>query len=171
VVLIRLFFTLFYVNAFTIGGGYVMLPILHKEVVERWGWLTDKEFTEAIAIGQITPGPLTIMNAFIGYKIQGVLGSITAVLGSYLPSLIIVILVSRYYLKFKESWVVDSALKGIKPAVIGMLAAVTIKLGTSALIDTPTSLIALGTFALLIFTKIDPTFIILGSGILGAFLY
>lgn len=169
--LIRLFFIFFYVNTFTIGGGYVMLPILHKEVVERWGWLTDTEFTEAIAIGQMTPGPFTIMNAFIGYKIQGLTGSIIAVLGSYLPSLIIVILVSRYYLKFKKSWTVNSALMGIKPAVIGMLAAVTIKLGISALIDTPTSLIALGTFALIMLTKIDPTFIILGSGILGAFLY
>lgn len=170
-VLIRLFLTLFYVNAFTIGGGYVMLPILHKEVVERWGWLTDKEFTEAIAIGQITPGPLTIMNAFIGYKIQGLLGSITAVIGSYLPSIIIVILVSRYYLKFKNSWIVNSAIMGIKPAVIGMLAAVTIKLGTTALVDTPTSLIALGVFSLIMFTKIDPTFLILGAGVLGAFLY
>ena len=102
------FWTLFYINLFTIGGGFVMLPLLQSEIVDHYHWLTNKEFIDSIAIGQLTPGPLTIMNAFIGYKIFGFGGAIGAVVSTYLPSILVVTIVSRFYLRFKNWWIVNS---------------------------------------------------------------
>lgn len=168
--MIKFFWILFYINLFTIGGGYVMIPLLEKEMVERLGWLSHQEFIEAIAIGQVTPGPLTIMNAFIGYKLFGIIGAIGATVSTYLPSFIIVTLISHYYHGFRESVIVNSVMKGIKPAVIGLLMATVISLGKASLIDIQTVLIAVTSFILLVGTKIDPTFIILGSGLAGILL-
>ncbi len=159
--ILKIFWIFFYVNMFTIGGGYVMLPILQREIVENYQWLTNKEFIDSIAIGQITPGPLTIMNAFIGYKIAGIWGSVIALIGSYLPSVLIVTIVSKHYLAFK----------GIKPAVIGLIAAVVLKLSEVSVIDLPAALIAASSFAIIAFTKTDPTFVMIGAGIAGILLY
>ena len=159
------------VNALTIGGGFVMIPLLQKEFVEKYHWLTNQEFLDAIAVGQITPGPLTVMNAFIGYKISGLLGSILAMISSYLPSLIITTIVVRNYYTYKESLFVNTSFKGIKPAVVGLLIAVALSLGKSALVDYVTLGIAITSFILIAFTKIDPTFVIIGAGVLGAFFY
>lgn len=145
-----------------------MLPILHKEFVEKYHWITNQEFLDAIAIGQITPGPLTVMNAVIGYKIYGLIGAVMAMISSYLPCIIIVTLVCRYYFIYKESVIVHSVFKGIKPAVIGLLAAVAIPLGSTSLVDLLTFGIAIISFTIIAFTKIDPTFVIIMAGVLGA---
>jgi len=166
--LLKFFWTIFYINLFTIGGGYVMLPLLQREVVDHYRWLDERQFIDSIAVGQVTPGPLTIMNAFIGYKVFGLWGSIGAVVATYLPSLIVVTIASHYYLKFKNAWIVRAVFNGIRPAVIGLLAAVAITLGRTSLADMPTSLIAMGSFAMLVFTKVEPTFVILGAGVAGA---
>jgi chromate transporter len=167
-ILLKFCLILFVVNALTIGGGFVMLPILHKEFVENYHWLTNQEFLDAIAIGQITPGPLTVMNAVIGYKIYGLIGSFLAMISSYLPGIIIVTLVCRYYFNYKESVFVYASFRGIKPAVIGLLAAVAIPLGSTSLVDFITFSIATISFIIVAFTKIDPTFVIIGAGVLGA---
>lgn len=169
--ILKLAAILFVINGLTIGGGYAMVPLLQKELVENHHWLTNKEFIDAIAIGQVTPGPLTVMNAFIGFKVAGLLGAIVAMVASYLPSIIIVTLVTRHYLQYKESWLVKGSFAGIKPAVVGLLAAVLIFLGRSSITDIPLGTIAVVSFGLITFTKIDPTFIIIGSGVLGAFLF
>ncbi len=169
--LLKLAGILFVINALTVGGGYAMVPLLQKELVENHHWLTNKEFIDAIAIGQVTPGPLTVMNAFMGFKVGGLLGAIMAMVASYLPSIIIVTLVTRHYLQYKESWIVKGSFAGIKPAVVGLLAAVLIFLGKSSITDLPLGIVAAASFGLITFTKLDPTFIILGSGILGALLF
>jgi chromate transporter len=169
--ILNFFWTLFYINLFTIGGGYVMLPLLEQEMVAHHHWLTNKEFIDSIAMGQVTPGPLTIMNSFIGYKVFGFWGALGAVVSTYLPSILVVTLVSHYYLQFKNSPIVTSIFLGIRPAVIGLLAAVAITLGRAALVDVPAGLIATGSFAILAFTKVEPTFVILGAGVAGALLY
>lgn len=169
--ILKFFWTIFYINLFTIGGGYVMLPLLQREVVDHYHWLSNKEFIDSIAIGQVTPGPLTIMNVFIGFKIFGLWGALGAVIFSYLPSIVLVTIASHYYLKFKNSWIVKSSFQGIRPAVIGLLAAVAITLGRASIVDVPTGLIAAGGFTVLVFTRVEPTFVILGAGVAGAFLY
>ncbi|NCO66977.1 MAG: chromate transporter [Nitrospirae bacterium CG_4_10_14_0_8_um_filter_41_23] len=167
-ILLKFCWILIVVNALTIGGGFVMLPMLQKEFVEKYHWLTNKEFMDAIAIGQVTPGPLTVMNAFMGYKIYGLLGAIMAMISSYLPCIIIVTLVAKYYYTYKKSVIVISSFNGIKPAVIGLLAAVAISLGNTSLVDPITFGIAIISFAVIAFTKIDPTFVIIGAGVMGA---
>jgi chromate transporter len=167
-ILLKFCWILIVVNALTIGGGFVMLPMLHQEFVEKYHWLTNQEFLDAIAMGQITPGPLTVMNAFIGYKIYGLIGAVMAMVSTYLPCIVIVTLVAKYYYKYRESVIVYSSFKGIKPAVIGLLAAVAISLGKASLVDPRTFGIAIISFAVIALTKIDPTFVIVGAGIAGA---
>jgi chromate transporter len=169
--ILKFFWTLLYINLFTIGGGFVMLPLLQREVVDHYHWLTNKEFIDSVAIGQVTPGPLTIMNVFIGYKIFGLWGALGAVICTYLPSIIIVTIISHYYLRFKNSRIVNASFKGIRPAVIGLLAAVAITLGRASIVDVPTGLVAASSFAIIVFTKTEPTFVILGAGVAGAMLY
>ncbi len=166
--LLLLFGTLFLVNLFTIGGGYVMLPLLHSFFVEQFGWMTNQEFMDAVAIGQVTPGPLTIMNAFIGYKVAGLAGAVTATLGSYLPSLCVTTFVTKYYLKFKTSKIVSSVFRGIKPVVVGMLLAVCLDLGKASLISPIPIAVCLACLALMTLTKIDPTLVVLAAGVAGA---
>jgi chromate transporter len=167
-ILLKFCLILFVVNSLTIGGGFMMLPVLHKEFVEKYHWITNQEFLDAIAIGEITPGPLTVMNAVIGYKISGLLGAVLAMVSSYLPCIIIVTLACRYYFHYKESLIVSSSFQGIKPAVIGLLAAVAIPLGSASIVDITTFSIAVISFAVIAFTRIDPTFVIIGAGIIGA---
>ncbi|MFA6054664.1 MAG: chromate transporter [Thermodesulfovibrionales bacterium] len=167
-ILLKFCLILFVVNSLTIGGGFMMLPVLHKEFVEKYHWITNQEFLDAIAIGQITPGPLTVMNAVIGYKISGIIGAVLAMASSYLPCIIIVTLACRYYFHYKESVIVNSSFRGIKPAVIGLLAAVAIPLGNTSIVDFITFCIAVISFAVIAFTRIDPTFVIIGAGIIGA---
>jgi chromate transporter len=167
-ILLKFCLVLVAVNALTIGGGFVMLPVIQKEFVERYHWLTNREFLDAIAIGQVTPGPLTVMNAFIGYRISGLGGAIMAMVSSYLPCIIIVMLVAKYYYRYKKSRIVHASFKGIEAAVIGLLAAVAISLGNTSLVDVTTFGIALISFAVIAFTEIDPTFVILAGAVVGA---
>lgn len=169
--LLSFFWTIFYINLFTIGGGYVMIPLLQREVVDHYHWLSNSEFIDSIAIGQVTPGPLTIMNAFIGYKIFGLGGALGAVVCTYLPSIIVVTGISHIYLRFKDSKNVKAVFSGIRPAVIGLLAAVAITLGQSSIVDMPTALIAAAAFVAIVIAKVEPTFVILGAGAIGAVLY
>ena len=170
-ILLKFCWILIVVNALTIGGGFVMLPMLHQEFVEKYHWLTNQEFLDAIAMGQITPGPLTVMNAFMGYKIYGLIGAVMAMVSSYLPCIIIVTLVAKNYYTYKESMFVNSSFKGIRPAVIGLLAAVAISLGNASLVDPVTFGIAIISFVLISFSRIDPTFVIIGAGIAGWLVY
>jgi chromate transporter len=169
--LLKLAGVLFVVNSLTIGGGFAMIPLLQREFVDHYHWLTNKEFIDAIAIGQVTPGPLTVMNAFMGFKIGGLAGALIAMAASYLPCIIIVTIVTKYYLRYKELWVVKASFAGIKPAVVGLLAAVLLFLSRGEVTDPVTKGIAVVSFTVLTFTKLDPSFIIIGAGILGALVF
>lgn len=167
--LAKLFGVLFAVNLVTVGGGYVSLPLLHRFFVEDFGWLTSGEFADAIAIGQLTPGPMTIMNVFIGHKVAGFPGALAATVASYLPSVVVVSAVARSYSKRRDAAPVAAALRGLKPAVAGMLLAVTVQLAGASLVHHPIAAgLGVASFVVMAFTKLDPTLVVVAAGLVGA---
>lgn len=166
--LVKLFGVLFAVNLLTVGGGYVTLPLLHRFFVEDFGWLTSRELTDAVAIGQLSPGPMTIMNAFIGHKVAGFAGAVTATLATYLPSVAVGSLVGRWYPRLKQSATAAAVLRGMTVGVVGMLLAVTLQLGREAVADPASVVLAAATFALMACTRLDPTLLVVAAGVAGA---
>ncbi len=166
--LLKLFGVLFAVNLLTVGGGYVSLPLLHRYFVEDFGWLTSRELADAVAVGQISPGPMTIMNVFVGQKVAGFSGAVVAALGSYLPSVSVGCLVARWYPALKRSPAVAAVLRGTKAAVVGMLLAVTLQLADASFAHPLTIAIGAGSFAIMALTRVDPTLVVAAAGVAGA---
>jgi chromate transporter len=159
------------IGLFTFGGGYGMIPIMHQEFVERLHWLTPSQFLDAAAIGQITPGPVAIMATFIGYKVNGIFGAIAATIGIFIPSIIIVYLAGKFFARYRKSHLMENILPTINATVVGLLAAAAVMLAKPAIIDIPTAGIVVVTFIVVTFTKISPTWLILGGGIFGWILF
>ena len=129
-----LFLTFAKVGVCTFGGGYAMLPILQREVVEKKGWATDEELTDYFAVGQCTPGIIAVNTAtFIGYKYRGIPGGVLATLGVVFPSLIIITAIAAFLSNFADIPVVRHALAGINAAVVALIASSVVKLGKSTL--------------------------------------
>ena len=121
---LQLFLSFFQIGAFSFGGGYAALPLIQNQVVTLHGWLSISEFTDLITISQMTPGPIAINSAtFVGIKIAGVFGAIVATLGCVLPSCIIVTLIAKLYLKYRNIAVLQGILNSLRPAVVAMIAA------------------------------------------------
>lgn len=129
-----LFLTFAKVGVCTFGGGYAMLPILQREVVEKKGWATEEELTDYFAIGQCTPGIIAVNTAtFIGHKYKGIPGGVLATLGVVFPSLIIITVIAAFLQEFASYPVVAHALAGINAAVVALIAVSVVKLGKSTL--------------------------------------
>lgn len=119
--LLLLFLTFFKVGAFTFGGGYAMLPLIEAEVLKN-GWLTEEQLIDFIAVSESTPGPFAVnISTYVGMTVGGLPGAALATLGVVLPSFIIILIVAKFYQKFKNSTVVSGCMKGLKPAVIGLI--------------------------------------------------
>ena len=173
-----LFLTFAKIGVCTFGGGYAMLPILQREVVEKKGWATEEELTDYFAIGQCTPGIIAINTAtFVGYQVCGTLGAFCATLGVVLPSFLIILLVARFYAAFRSSAIVSGAMGGLRPAVIGMIGAAVVSVGQTVFLPEglaavtayplvcPLAIFAL--MAVLTHKKLHPIVIILLSALLG----
>ena len=120
----QMFITFVRIGAFTIGGGYAMIPLIQREVVQVRKWMSPKEFIDMLALAQSAPGVIAINTAiFIGYKLKGVRGSIVTALGCALPSFVIILLIAMVFTNFKDSPVVERIFKGIRPAVVALIAA------------------------------------------------
>lgn len=129
-----LFFTFAKVGACTFGGGYAMLPILQREIVEKKGWATDEELTDYFAIGQCTPGVIAVNTAtFIGHKYKGIPGGVSATLGVVFPSVVIITLIAAFLSNFADIPVVQHALAGVNACVVALIASSVVKLGKSTL--------------------------------------
>ena len=170
----QLFYTFFKIGLFGFGGGYAMLSMIQGEVVTRYGWLTPQEFTDIVAISQMTPGPIGINSAtYIGYTVTGnVWGSIIATIAVCLPSFLLVLLISYFFAKFKNNKYVAAAFTGLRPMTVGLIAAAALLLmNNENFIDYKSVLIFLGAFFLTWKYKIHPILMICLSGILGLVLY
>ena len=152
----QLFCSFFRIGAFTFGGGYAMIPLIHREAVESHHWVDDQQILDIIAIAESTPGPIAINSAtFIGYKVAGVAGSACATLGVVLPSFIIISIISLFYTAFKEILWVDWAFRGIRSAVVVLMVGAVIKLKKNF----PNDLFNLGLLVLV--------FLLSASGLVG----
>ena len=131
---ILLFTTFLKIGATTFGGGYAMLPIIRREVVERHNWISDAEFVDVLAVAQSSPGAVAINSAvFIGTKLHGPPGAFLALLGSVIPSFLIILLIAIFFAHFTEFPLVIAAFAGIRPAIAALIAAAVVKLGKPAL--------------------------------------
>ena len=149
------------------GGGFAAIPFLQHEVVELRSWLTAKEFIDAVALGQLTPGPVAIMATFIGYRVLGIPGALIATLGTFLPSGLMLLGLIHGYEKFKTSPLIQAFLAGVLPAVCGMLLVSTLFIARNALTGILPGLMAAFALILLLRFRIEPFYLILGGAVLG----
>jgi chromate transporter len=157
-------------GAFVFGSGLAIVPFLYSGVVEHHQWLTHKQFIDAVAVAMITPGPVVITVAFIGYLVAGFSGASVAALGTFLPCYLLTIIPAPYYSKIAKYPSIKIFVEGVTAAAIGTIAGATWILGKRAIVDIPTTIIAVGTLTLLLKTKIPEPVLILGAGILGLWL-
>lgn len=166
--LIRLFLVFAKVGVMTFGGGYAMLPILQREVVENRGWATDEELADYFAIGQCTPGVIAVNTAtFIGQKQRGILGGVAATLGVVFPSLVIITALAGVITAFSHvSWV-QHAFAGIRVCVCVLIFNAVVKLWKSAVKDRTTLILFLAVFIGAVFLKLSPVLYVLAAAAVG----
>ena len=185
-IFLYLFITFFEIGLFGFGGGYGMLSLIQHETVEHWHWLSSSEFTDIVAISQMTPGPIGINSAtYCGYTAVinagystpvAILGSAVATFALVLPSLILMILISKMFMKYMHTRSVESIFKGLRPAVVGLLAAATLLLCTADNFSSPkedvwqffvSCFLFISAFIGVMFIKINPIRMILYCAIAG----
>ena len=167
----KLFLTFAGMSVLLFGGGFVFIPLIQQIVVQEQGWLTRQEFIDAIALGQITPGPILISAAFIGYKVMGFLGAAIATVAIFLPPALLMLVSAHFLMRARESTVVKAVLRGIRPAVIGMIAAAAWSIGATAVPNWLSAAIFLAALTALFRLRVDVAWIIPSAGLAGLLLY
>lgn len=182
-IFLQLFYTFFKIGLFGFGGGYAMISMIQGEVVTRHEWLSSTEFTDIIAISQMTPGPIGINSAtYVGYSAVvnagyshaiGILGSTVATVSVVLPSFILMVLISKFFLKYQKHPIITSVFKGLRPGVVGLLAAAALVLmngenfGTYNWQILTSILLFAGTFIASYRYKVNPILLIVICGFIG----
>lgn len=165
---LTLFLTFARIGAFTFGGGYAMLPLLQKEVVEKRGWATEEELMDYFAIGQCTPGVIAVNTAtFIGFKKKGIPGAIAATLGVIAPSIVIILVLAAFFNHFAEYPIVQHAFNGIRIAVCATVAVSIYKLTRKGIVDIITVLILIAAFCAMVFLHISSIYIVVAAAAVG----
>mgnify|MGYP003313019506 CR=1 FL=1 len=163
--LVRMFLTFARIGGLTFGGGYSMLPMLQREVVEKHKWATEEELMDYFAIGQCTPGIIAVNTAtFIGQKYKGTLGAVFTTLGVVFPSIVIISLLAACLSNFAHIPVVRHALGGVSACVVALIASSVLKLGKSAIKDGFTLCLFLAVLTLAVFFDLSPVLLVLGRG-------
>ena len=166
-----LYKTFFKIGLFTLGGGYAMIPLIESEVVDKHKWITKDEFLDLIAIAQSCPGVFAINIAiFIGYKLRKVSGAVAASFGTALPSFLIILAIAMFFSQFKDNPVVASIFRGIRPAVVALIAVPTFRLAMSAKLTWAICWIPIVGALLIWLLGVSPIYIILAAGI-GGYIY
>ena len=153
------------IGAFTIGGGYAMIPIIQKEVVDKKKWINEEDFMDVLAISQSAPGILAVnISIFLGYRLRGVKGSIVATLGSVLPSFLMILLIAMFFTGYQDNPTVIKIFKGIRPVVVALIAVPMINMAKKAKLNIYTASLAVITTLLVAFLKVSPVYILLVTG-------
>ena len=160
----QLFLTFFNIGAFTLGGGYAMLEMVERAVVDKRKWIGKDEFWDMITIVQMLPGVFAVNTAlYTGYKIKGVRGAIAACLGAIIPSIVIILLIAICFLDYKDNPVVERIFKGIRPCVVALILSPSIKMFINAKVNWKTAIFPIATVCLIYFFKVSPVYIILAT--------
>lgn len=166
-----LFTSTFYLSAFTFGGGFVIVPLMKKKFVDDLNWIEEKEMLDLTAISQSSPGAIAVnASILIGYRIAGFLGSLVSIIGTILPPLIILSIVSIFYTKFRDNAAINALLKGMQAGVAAVIADVVISLGNSVIKGKNfiSAIVMIGAFIATYFFKVNVIYIILACGLIGA---
>ncbi len=167
-ILLNMFWTFFKIGAFTFGGGYAMIPLIEAEVVSKKHWLSKEDFLDIIVISQTFPGALAVNSSiFIGYRIRGLLGAITGLLGVVLPSFFIILCIAVFFMKFRDYYYVDLVFKGISAAVPMLILIAVVSLSKSLKRNYINLIIILASMASILFLNVHPVIVILSSGLYG----
>ena len=189
-IFLELFYTFLKIGLFSFGGGYGMLSVIQGEVVTRHAWLSASEFTDIVAISQMTPGPIGINSAtYVGYTAVlnsgapewlAVIGSLVASFAVMLPSIVLMLIVSRYLIKYSKNPLVEAVFKGLRPAVVGLVASAALILMTEENFGSPGNqplqfwvsvTLFVSAFVAMKFFKVSPILILLLAAIFGAVFY
>lgn len=163
----RLFFTFLKIGSVLYGSGYVLLAFLRNDFVERYGWLSERQLLDAVAVGQFTPGPVFSTATFVGYLVAGVPGAVLATVGIFLPAFLFVAVTHPLLPRLRRSPVAAALLDGVNLAAVGLMAAVGWELGRTAVVDVPTVFLAVGAAALLIRSGLNSAWLVLGGSVAG----
>lgn len=180
-ILLELFLTFFMIGAVTVGGGYAMLPLMQEQVALHWGDIIPQEtITNFIAVSESTPGPFAVnMATYVGSEVAGLAGSACATLGVILPSFLIILIVAKFYDRYRNSSIVKGVMTGLKPAVVGLIAGAILSVGAGiffpaglslAPLSTPAFYLSAGIFAVMLvlaLKKVHPIILILLSAVAG----
>lgn len=175
--LLALFVSYLKIGFFGFGGGYAMLSLIHSEVVVRNGWITNGEFTDIVAISQMTPGPIAINSAtYIGYEVAGIFGSVVATVAVCLPAMTLMMLITHFFLRLEHNRYVRGVVMGMRPVVVGMIASAALLLilphdteGQSFIDGWSWAIFAIA--LLLSARKLNPILLIVASGVAGVVIY
>ena len=163
--------TFFKIGLFTIGGGYAAIPLIQRKVVEEKQWVSDEELTDLMAVAQSCPGIFAInISIFIGYKRAGVKGAIFSTLGTALPSFIIILFIALLFQQFRNNVIVEKMFRGIRPAVVALIAAPVFKMAKTANINRYTIWIPIVAALLIWRMEVNPIYIIVLAGA-GGYIY
>lgn len=168
---VKLFLTFAGMSVLLFGGGFVFIPLIQQIVVQEHSWLTRQEFVDGIALGQITPGPILISAAFIGYKVMGLVGATTATVGIFLPPALLMVASAHFLARVRNSPHVKAVLRGIRPAVIGMIAAAAWSIGSTAAPNWQSAVIFLAALTALLRLRVNVVWVIPSAGLAGLLLY
>ena len=166
--LFDLFWTFCKIGALTFGGGYAMLPLIQREIVENKKWSTEKEILDYYAVGQWTPGVIAVNTAtFIGYKLRGIIGGIVATLGVIFPSIVIILIIATFLQNFADLAIVQSAFAGIRVAVVALIITTVVKLIKSSIKDYLGVIIAIIAFVISAFIGLSPVYVVIAAALTG----
>ncbi len=168
---IDMFVTFSKIGSFTLGGGYAMVPLMEKEIVDRKGWLNKEEFMDILAVSQAMPGLFAMnMASHIGHKISGTWGGIVCALAVAFPSIVSILLIAMFFNAFKDNVYIEKIFKGIRPAVVALIAAPCFSMARSARLSRHNIWIPILSALLIWALGVSPVFIIIAAGI-GGFVY
>lgn len=166
-----IFWTFFKIGPVTFGGGYAMIPLIEREIVDKKGWLTTEDIADVFAISESVPGAIALNSStFVGYRVAGVRGAVAAMLGVLLPTFLIVLALCVLFLQVRDNPKIEAAFKGIRPAIVALIVFAGVKIGHTAVVDKTTLLLVCATVLILLWVHLNPVLVIASGGLIGILL-